>query len=244
VTVTPISTVVRPDAVSARAASHFPRSGAQHDINGTHAGLLLVVSPYALVRRGLQAVLSERGLLVRVEGVATATEALSAAARTSPSMIAVDAAAVPPESLSLICQDLLRAAPDSKIIVIAAPMNMHAFHSCFNSGILAWVCPDSDDLAITTALEMAHRGQRFVDPRVALGSVTVHPSMKTHQAAHALTRRECEVLTLLSEGCSNRSISSRLTISETTVKGHVSSILAKLGAESRLEAALMAPQLL
>jgi DNA-binding NarL/FixJ family response regulator len=51
-----------------------------------------------------------------------------------------------------------------------------------------------------------------------------------------LTRRELEVLEVLAEGLSNRAIATRLQISEHTVKFHVSSIFAKLGAENRTDA--------
>jgi DNA-binding NarL/FixJ family response regulator len=51
-----------------------------------------------------------------------------------------------------------------------------------------------------------------------------------------LTRRELEVLEVLAEGLSNRAIATRLEISEHTVKFHVSSIFAKLGAENRTDA--------
>ncbi|MEU9885537.1 response regulator transcription factor [Sphaerisporangium sp. NPDC051011] len=243
-TVTPIRATPRPDAAIARTTSHVTPARARHETEGSLADVLLVVSSNVLVRRGLQALLSERGLFVNVQAVASAAEALAVAAGTGPLMIALDGGASASQSLSRTCRDLLRAAPQSKVIVIAAPADTDVFRSCFNSGVLAWVCPDSDDLAIVTALEMVHRGQRFLDPRVALRNATEPAIQRSQQVAYHLTRREYEVLSLLSEGCSNRAISTRLAISETTVKGHVSSILAKLGAESRLEAALMASQVL
>jgi two-component system, NarL family, nitrate/nitrite response regulator NarL len=55
-----------------------------------------------------------------------------------------------------------------------------------------------------------------------------------------LSGREREVLDLLAEGCSNRVIARRLQLSEATVKGHVSNLLGKLGASSRLEALVRA----
>jgi len=55
-----------------------------------------------------------------------------------------------------------------------------------------------------------------------------------------LTPRECEVLRLLAEGLSNREISTRLFVTERTIKFHVSSILDKLGADNRTEAVTIA----
>jgi DNA-binding NarL/FixJ family response regulator len=66
---------------------------------------------------------------------------------------------------------------------------------------------------------------------------TAHMSMEEELAVgEPLTARETEVLTMLAEGAANKEIASRLRISEHTVKFHVSSILAKLGAATRTEA--------
>jgi DNA-binding NarL/FixJ family response regulator len=55
-----------------------------------------------------------------------------------------------------------------------------------------------------------------------------------------LTAREAEVLTVISDGCSNTEIAARLHISETTVKSHVNRILAKIGARDRAQAVVYA----
>ena len=201
------------------------------------AEVLLVVGSSVLLARGLQSLVTERGLFRTVQKVSSATEALAVAVRGS-AMIVVDGGAGTSQDLSRTCLNLLGAAPQCRVIVISAPADPAAFRSCFDSGISGWVYADSDDLAIATALEMAHRGQRFIDSRVAINTTE-----RSSGGAQPLTHREREVLSVLSEGCSNRAIAKRLAISETTVKGHVSSILAKLGAESRLKAALMASEL-
>jgi DNA-binding NarL/FixJ family response regulator len=78
-----------------------------------------------------------------------------------------------------------------------------------------------------------HAGQRQVPPEIAA-------EMTKHLSADDLSPRELEVLRCISGGRSNKAVADRLQISEDTVKGHMRSILAKLGANDRLDAVLIA----
>jgi len=87
-----------------------------------------------------------------------------------------------------------------------------------------------------------HAGEGSLDPSVA---AVVMAAAAGHAGSGGgglgrLTPRETEVLALLGEGLSNRSLAERLFVSEKTVKTHVSSILAKLGLVDRTQAALFA----
>jgi DNA-binding NarL/FixJ family response regulator len=97
----------------------------------------------------------------------------------------------------------------------------------------------SDPERIMAALNAVRQGLVAVDP--ALGGALL-PAVNESQPfeVEELTEREREVLELLAEGLSNRSIAVRLDISEHTVKYHVNSILRKLGAQSRTEAVVRA----
>lgn len=101
-------------------------------------------------------------------------------------------------------------------------------------GLLGRERPATDLAAAASAVA---QGLLVLDPdfaRPALGESAASAPLQ------ALTERELEVLQLLAEGRSNRSIGQQLSISEHTVKFHVTSILGKLGAESRTEAAVVA----
>ena len=98
----------------------------------------------------------------------------------------------------------------------------------------------ADELA--NAIRAAHRGQPTLAPEAAqvLIEATTHPTQPA--LGHDLSPREREVLALMVEGLNNPQIAERLVVSRSTVKFHVSSILSKLGAASRTEAAAMAVQ--
>jgi DNA-binding NarL/FixJ family response regulator len=99
----------------------------------------------------------------------------------------------------------------------------------------AVVAPDATADELRAAVSAAHQGFVLV-PR-QLAEQLAGPRMAAAEApAESLTAREAEVLTLLSEGLPNKQIALRLQISEHTVKFHIASIFAKLGAASRTEA--------
>lgn len=101
------------------------------------------------------------------------------------------------------------------------------------SGAASVLARDRDGGTIRLVLQAIVRGLRVTDPR--LGA----PAPRPVPIPEPLTARELQVLRLLADGRSNRAIGQELAISEHTVKFHVTSILAKLGAESRTEAAVL-----
>ncbi len=93
-----------------------------------------------------------------------------------------------------------------------------------------------------TGVALHHLAQRRHD-EARLGQEPVVEVKRSAQPECALTTRECEVLGLLAQGCSNRDIGGRLFISETTAKFHVGNILRKLSVSSRAEAVYAAAKL-
>ena len=103
-------------------------------------------------------------------------------------------------------------------------------------GILTRDAPASD---IALAIGSVAAGLVVLSPELARSLLRPSSPVMGEQSS-ALTEREREVLGLLAQGLPNKSIAQRLRISEHTVKFHVNSILAKLGAESRTEAVVLA----
>lgn len=98
---------------------------------------------------------------------------------------------------------------------------------------------DAAAARIQAALSAAGQGLAVLDAAV-LGSHDSRPAPDARRPAEPLTERELDVLRQVSQGLSNKEIAARLSISESTVKFHVNSILGKLGAQSRTEAAMLA----
>ncbi len=108
--------------------------------------------------------------------------------------------------------------------------------TALHAGVRALLPRDASESQILAAVEAAANGMLVLDPR------DLEALLSTAAPAHApaensdLTPRELEVLRMLAEGAANKIIAWKLGISEHTVKFHVASILAKLGASSRTEA--------
>ncbi|HET9137732.1 response regulator transcription factor, partial [Actinophytocola sp.] len=108
------------------------------------------------------------------------------------------------------------------------------------SGYLLKDLPAAD---LAQAIRMAHAGVHQFDPAVTerLVSALNRPSTPEPSGLDvALTAREIEVLRLVAAGATNREIARRLSVSEGTVKNHVSSILSRLGLRDRTQAAIYA----
>ena len=123
-------------------------------------------------------------------------------------------------------------------VVTLLPGNSNVAEA-WSAGARGLLSRESGSASINAALHAVSNGLVTVDP--ALGGALL-PSQNETQAfqLEELTKREHEVLELLAEGLSNRSIADKLEISEHTVKYHVNAILRKLGAQSRTEAVVRA----
>jgi NarL family two-component system response regulator LiaR len=109
------------------------------------------------------------------------------------------------------------------------------------AGALGYLLKDSGPEELVQAIHQVYHGQSWLHPTIArkLLQELSHPSDQ-RPGLDLLTEREIEVLQLVARGQSNREISSGLTISEATVRTHVSNILTKLNLSSRTQAALYA----
>jgi DNA-binding NarL/FixJ family response regulator len=123
-------------------------------------------------------------------------------------------------------------------VVTLLPENSHA-PMALSAGARGLLSRDADPASILAALNAVNHGLMAVDPALGGGLLSNTDETAAFQLEE-LTKREHEVLELLAEGLSNRSIAYRLEISEHTVKFHVNAILRKMGAQSRTEAVVRA----
>jgi two-component system, NarL family, nitrate/nitrite response regulator NarL len=121
--------------------------------------------------------------------------------------------------------------------VLALAIDGQAASDAVSAGARAAIARDRDGRAIAAAARAMLQGFELIDPRIEPADALPRPR---RLRAEELTPREREVLALLVEGLSNRAIAERLGISEHTAKFHVTSVMQKLGAQTRTEAVVKA----
>jgi DNA-binding NarL/FixJ family response regulator len=202
---------------------------------------VLIVDDHPTTRQGLATIVRDAFRVELVVEVDRAREALVAAKRDSPALILLDLRMPGGIDTSVLVTQLRLAAPAARIVIITAYEDAELIQRCFAAGADACLLKDTSVIDMRAALQAVAGGQRVIDPRVAQTLANAHvAALRGKRAPIRLTQREREVLELLAEGCSNRLIADRLFIAETTVKSHVSALLEKLDAKSRLQVVINA----
>ena len=142
------------------------------------------------------------------------------------------------------------AAPATRVIVLTTFDEDEEIFEAMRAGALGYLLKACSAEKLCESVRAAAKGATVLEPSVAakmmaeLNRLTARDGKKTPQLlADPLSERELDVLKLLTEGCSNKEIGSRLAITEGTVKNHMTNVLGKLGALDRTQAALRAREL-
>ena len=126
-------------------------------------------------------------------------------------------------------------APAVGIVVFTAFDRDEQIVSAVRAGAAGYLLKGSPREDVFRAIRVVHAGGSLIEPMVASKLLR-----QVRDDPHALTPRELEVLRLVADGRSNKAIAKGLFVSERTVKFHVSSLLAKLGASNRTQAVAIA----
>ncbi len=141
--------------------------------------------------------------------------------------------------------DLHRAQPDVRLVALAEAFDVDALRHCFMAGVDGFLLKTISSRALLNSLELVMLGER-VFPRQLVNlilprSVTGRTSLTLHGGdLRKLSEREMEIVRCLVAGNSNKVIAAQLSITEATVKVHLKSILRKIGASNRTQAAIWA----
>ncbi len=180
--------------------------------------------------------LLERDEAIRVVGRAVAPDSPDLR-RLKPDLVFLDA-----DELDCDIEEAIstceRLSPQSRVCVFSAHHRPGAMQRALAAKADAYVAKDTSPGALVELVHLVTNGDSYADPRIA-GSMLRRRNARPAES-NELSAREHEIARLIADGLSNRDIGKRLTLSEKTVKNHVSHILAKLKVSARSGVAVYA----
>lgn len=210
--------------------------------------ILLLVRP-PIFRRGLADALREKQFNV-LGDYSSASDYLGLTSMNQPDAVIVQLETGPGDNMKLI-QELHARHPDAKLVVLGSergPVQEEINWESLMAGVRGFIAVDADEEDAIESLFNVLKGRYALPPSLVERLVNEQVTAEEHETVPSrtnkpLTPRETDVLQMVGLGHGNRHIADALGLSESTVASHVGSILAKLRAPNRTQAAVQAAQL-
>lgn len=200
---------------------------------------VLIVDDHDMVRRGLGVFLSVSNDLEHVGDAADGEEALRLVEELQPDVVLMDLRMPGMDGVEAT-QRIRDEYPDTQVVALTSYKEEKLVRDALQAGAIAYLLKNATVEELAAAIRAAHAGQPTLAPEAT--QVLINQTRRPTPSQFNLSERELDVLAGIVEGLTNRQIAERLSISRSTVKFHVSSILAKLGVASRTEAVALAIQ--
>ncbi|TDD32250.1 response regulator transcription factor [Actinomadura sp. KC06] len=219
---------------------------------------VLIADDERLVRCGLRRILESDGGISVVAEAGDGAEAVAAAARCRPDVVLMDVRMPGTDGLTAAGQIAAAgrnaaagrgaaAAPAPPKVVMLTTFNLDEYvHEALRAGAVGFLLKDTPPRDLTAAVHVVAAGHAMLAPTVTRRLIEHFAESGASRSAAArerlavLTDREMDVVRAVARGMSNTEIGRALTMSEATVKAHVSRALAKLGLANRVQAAILA----
>ena len=205
---------------------------------------VLLADDHAIVRRGVRALLATEPDIEVISEAANGAEAVTQAEALRPDVILMDLM-MPVLSGIEATRQITTSLPDTRILVLTSFAADENVFPAIKAGALGYLLKDSGPEDLVNAIRQVNRGEPSLEPSIArklLLELSHPPKQQQPLTKDPLTERELDVLRLVAQGCSNKDIAAKLSVSELTARTHVSNILGKLHLASRTQAALYALQ--
>ncbi|KJY42929.1 LuxR family transcriptional regulator [Streptomyces sp. NRRL B-1568] len=207
---------------------------------------VIVADDEPLIRAGIRMILTSAEDIEVVAEAANGREAVELARRHRADVALLDIQMPVMDGLAALAE-LGRTAPGVRALILTTFGERDNVLRALRQGGAGFLLKDSAPAELIGAVRAAAAGDAYLSPaatRHVVDSLAAGPPAargeEARQRVAALSEREREVLALLGEGLSNADAGRRIHMSEATVKTYVSRILAKLGCENRVQAALLA----
>jgi NarL family two-component system response regulator LiaR len=198
---------------------------------------VMIVDDHPIVRDGLKSLVAAYKDLEMAGEAASGQQALRHCAESQPDVILMDLV-MPGMDGPTTIQRILNQHPQVKIVALTSFPEEDLVQQALAAGAISYLLKNSDTDTLASAIRAACADHSTLAPEVA--QALIRTPVGSAEVGHDLSEREKEVLALVVLGLSNEKIAKRLVISLPTVKHHVSSCIAKLGATNRAHVAALA----
>jgi DNA-binding NarL/FixJ family response regulator len=204
---------------------------------------VLIVDDHAVFRHGLQLALEQVPDLEVVGDTDDGATAVEFAAAQTPDVVLMDVR-MPGMSGIEAAKAITERQPDVRVVMLTGSESETDLFAAIRAGACGYILKEAGTDEVAAAVRAAANGQAFVSaamtPKLFAEFNALVLRAEGGDGERRLTRRELEILGLVSQGLSNKQIAAQLVISQNTVKNHVRNILEKLRLRSRAEAAAFA----
>ncbi|WP_233644733.1 response regulator [Streptomyces sp. BSE6.1] len=206
---------------------------------------VFLLDDHEVVRRGVRDLLDDEPDITVVGEAGTVEQALVRVPALRPHVAVLDVRLPDGDGVG-VCRELRSRMPELACLMLTSFDDEEALLDSIMAGAAGYVLKQIQGSDLVSAVRTVAAGQSLLDPSAATKLMArlrgEQAREEAPEALPGLTDREREILALIGEGLTNRQIGQRLYLAEKTVKNHISRLLAKLGVERRIQAAVIATQ--
>lgn len=201
---------------------------------------IAIIDDHKMVREGLRQLLEFEGDINVIAEAGNGEEGYKVIKSDKPDVVLLDINMPVMNGLELL-KKIRMENDQTRILILTIHNEVEYLSKAVEIGVNGYVLKDSESSELKKAIMAVNRGESYIQPSIAplLLEVT-NKADKDEDSANVLSAREYEVLKLIAEGLFNKEIAYKLSISEKTVKNHVSNIFKKIGVSDRTQAAVYA----
>ncbi|WP_369191832.1 response regulator [Streptomyces sp. R08] len=208
---------------------------------------VFLLDDHEVVRRGLSDLLDAEEDISVVGDAENVEHALVRAPAVRPHVAVLDVRLPDGDGIT-VCRELRDRMPELAVLMLTSFDDEDALLDAIMAGASGYVLKQIKGSDLVSAVRTVASGQSMLDPATTarlMRSLRAEPTQAPQMAPElaSLSPREREILALIGDGLTNREIGKRLYLSEKTVKNHISRLLAKLGVQRRVQAAVLATHL-
>ncbi|MCK1819444.1 response regulator transcription factor [Streptomyces sp. XM83C] len=207
---------------------------------------VFLLDDHEVVRRGVHDLLNDEPDISVVGEAGTVAQALVRVPALRPDVAVLDVR-LPDGDGVTVCRELRSRMPELACLMLTSFDDEEALLDSIMAGASGYVLKQIQGSDLVSAVRKVAAGQSLLDPSATARLMDrlrhdQHQEEEQPPVLAGLTEREREILALIGDGLTNRQIGQRLYLAEKTVKNHISRLLAKLGVERRVQAAVIATQ--